>query len=416
MSTTHIVGAGIAGLATAVRLVRGGRSVILYEAAGQAGGRCRSFFDESIGRTIDNGNHLLLGGNRAAMAYLDEIGNRAGLTGPDSPVFPFLDLATGDRWTVRPNAGPIPWWILSPRRRVPGSRASDYLAALRLRRAGRDDTVAACFDTSRAAFDRFWSPIAVAVLNAGTEEGAARLLWPLIQEIFARGGTACRPLIAREGLSQALVEPALSLLREAGSVVRFNMRLRAIEHADNRVTALHFGTGRIDIAATEQVVLAVPPAAAAELLPNISVPTESRAIVNAHYRLDRPPTLLDGMPFLGLLGGEAHWLFLRGDVVAVTVSAADALAETPSEEIAARLWVDVANAISLPAESRPIYRIIKEKRATFAQTPAALARRPKTRTAWRNFVLAGDWIDTGLPATIEGAARSGHMAASILAE
>ncbi len=118
-------------LSAAVRLAGEGRRVVLYEAARQAGGRCRSYHDPALGLTIDNGNHLLLSGNAAALDYLKRIGAPAdALEGPAQAEFPFADLATGERWTLRPNDGRLPWWILDARRRVPGSRARDYFAPL----------------------------------------------------------------------------------------------------------------------------------------------------------------------------------------------------------------------------------------------------------------------------------------------
>ena len=105
MPTVHVVGAGLAGLACAVRLAGKGRRIIVYEAAPRAGGRCRSFYDDVIGRTVDNGNHLLLSANHAALGYLKDIGAGDSLTGPQSALFPFLDLVSGARWDLRPNEG-----------------------------------------------------------------------------------------------------------------------------------------------------------------------------------------------------------------------------------------------------------------------------------------------------------------------
>jgi len=409
--TVHVIGAGLAGLASAVRLVEAGCRVRIYEAAGHAGGRCRSFHDRDLDRHIDNGNHLLMRGNTAAFAYLDAIGSRESFVAAGPASFPFLDLATGERWSVRPNSGRIPWWMLVPARRVAGTRAADYLPALGLARARADKTVAACFRTDSAVYKRLWEPLTVAALNTAAEEGAARLLWPVVAETFLRGEAYCRPYVARDGLSPALVDPAVALLARRGSPVRFNERLKSIAVTGGRVTALTFARGEIAVGAEDCVVLAVPNAIGCQLLPDLIPALPARAIVNAHYRLPEPVRLPDGSPFLGLVGGTAQWLFARGDVVSVTVSAADELSRETNPRIAEILWRDVARALNLAEAAVPGYRIINERRATIAQTPAVDRKRLPVTTPIPNLLLAGDWTATGLPATIESAIRSGHQAA-----
>jgi squalene-associated FAD-dependent desaturase len=410
MARVHIVGAGLAGLAAAVRLTMQGRQVALYEAAQQAGGRCRSYFDRTLGRVIDNGNHLLLSGNRSAMAYLDAIGARGSLVGPRESSFPFMDLASGERWVVRPNRGRLPFWIALPSRRVPGTRTRAYLAGWRLARADPGSTVADCLDPTDPLWRAFWDPLATAVLNTPPETGSAHLLWAALQESFGRGAAGCQPLIARESLAASLVEPALALLARHGVEPAFGHRLRAIER-DGRALTLDFVQGTVALAGTDRVILALPPGQVGALLPEIAVPEGSHPIVNGHFRLPRP--LPDRPVLTGLIGGTAQWLFLRDDLASLTVSAADALAEEPADAIAARLWADTASALDLPASPRPPGRIVKERRATFAQTPAAAAVRPGPATPWPNLLLAGDWTATGLPATIEGAIRSGDTAADL---
>jgi len=420
VTRVHIIGAGLAGLSCAVRLARQGRAVTLYEAAGQAGGRCRSYFDAKLERSVDNGNHMLLSANVAALSYVDEIGARNSLRAPREAAYGFVDLRDGARWTLRPNAGPLPWWILAPGRRVPGTRPGAYLGGLRLAFAKPSQTVAEVLDPADPLWARFWEPLTVAALNTAPEEAAARLLWPVLRETFGRGAAACRPLIARDGLAASFVDPALGLLREAGAEVRFKQRLRAIAFAGERAARLDFGDQKLDLGPDERVVVAVPPNVATALLPGLTAPRDSRPIVNGHIRLARTPPLAPGMtaerPFLGLVGGAAQWLFLRGDVVSLTVSAAAGLVERPNQEIAERFWADTARALDLDPAQTPRIRIVKERRATFAQTPEAMGARAPARTRWANLALAGDWTDTGFPATIESAVRSGRAAARMVTE
>ncbi|MEI8393720.1 MAG: hydroxysqualene dehydroxylase HpnE [Rhodospirillaceae bacterium] len=412
MATVHIIGAGLSGLACAVGLLGRGRRIALYEAAPNAGGRCRSFFDRALGRDLDNGNHLMMSANRAVLSYLERISATDTMIQAPEAAFPFVDLENGRHWVLRPNRGRLPWWVLVPSRRIPGTRALDYLSGLRLLSAGPDATVADCIPGTHPLYRSFWEPLTLAALNCDPAEAAAAPLKAVMLETFARGADYCRPMIARDGLGSSLIDPALTLLARHAVRPDFGQRLRNLEFDGARIDALNFGTLIEAIPLGDVVVLALPAAIVAEILPGQTVPEDGHVIVNAHFRLEAPPPPFPGgLPFLGVIGGAAHWIFVRGDVASVTVSGAGPLAELPAEEIAAILWHDVARALKLPEAPPPPGRIIKEKRATFVQSPANQRRRPPARTAWSNLVLAGDWTATGLPATIEGAIRSGFTAA-----
>src|SRR5215218_665719 len=161
-SRVHIVGAGLSGLSAAVRLTRAGVPVVVHEATAQAGGRCRSYYDHSFGGMIDNGNHLLLSGNHAAMSYLRLIGGEHALHGPPRAEFPFIDLASGERWTLRPNEGRFPTWIFSSSRRVPGTNAFDYLAIGRLLRGASDAPIRSLMKCSGVLYERLYRPFLLA--------------------------------------------------------------------------------------------------------------------------------------------------------------------------------------------------------------------------------------------------------------
>ncbi len=160
------------------------------------------------------------------------------------------------------------------------------------------------------------------------------------------------------------------------------------------------------------MILGVPPWIAKDLVPRLTAPDEFRGILNAHFHITPPR----GQPaILGVVNGQIEWLFAFPDRLSVTISSADRLIDRPRDELAAEIWREAAALTGLPADLPP-WQIVKEKRATFAVTPAQNAKRPDSRTQWANVVLAGDWIQTGLPATIEGAVRSGYKAASIIME
>ena len=410
MNTVHIVGAGLAGLAAALSLAEAGRQVVLYESGPAAGGRCRSYFDRGLGVRIDNGNHLLLSGNTSVMGYLDQIGARHTLGGPGEARFPFMDLVSGERWDVAPGRGRVPWWVLRGRTRVPGTRLRDYLRLLALRRAARGDATVAAVLGDGALYRRLLEPLAVAALNTRPEHGLARLLARVMAETLMRGGAACIPSFPRTGLSETFVDPAQAWLRGRGAVFHLGRRVSALRIHDGRVAGMETTDGPAAIEAGDGIVVAAPPWIAASLVPGLRTPDQFESILNIHFVADTPA---GPGGFVGLVGGTAEWVFAKPGIISVTISAANHLVDLSAEAIASRVWPDVRAATGL-AEPMPPVRVVKERRATFAATAEQDRRRPGTRTELANLMLAGDWTATGLPATIEGAIRSGRSAAAAL--
>jgi hypothetical protein len=254
-------------------------------------------------------------------------------------------------------------------------------------------------------------PVLLAALNCDPRQGSARLASAVIRETLARGGTACRPLIAANGLGPALVDPAIAYINRHGGEVRFDHALRTLEFQGERVHAAKFDGDEIALDNSDTVILAVPAWVARTLVPDLTVPTEYRSILNAHFKA-KPAAALPRIS--GIINATIEWLFAFDDRLSVTVSAADRFNETEREPLARQIWSEIVK-ITRTAAELPPWQIVKERRATFAATPAQNALRPRAKTRWKNLLLAGDWTATGLPATIEGAIRSGETAAKLVA-
>src|SRR5258707_6728666 len=282
--TVHIIGAGISGLSAAVRLANANFRVHVHEATQQAGGRCRSYFDAATNLTIDNGNHLLLSGNRHALAYARSIGTEAGLVGPKRAEFPFVDISTGQRWQLDLGDGRLPLLVLDEARRVPDTGLLDYLAFMPLIWAGTDKLVGQAIPCEGTLSQRLVQPLLLAALNVDPPEGSAGLAGAIVRETLLAGGQACRPLIARDGLSAVLVEPAIKLLQDKGASIQFGHELREFAMTGGNVGELKFGSDAIALGPDDVVVLAVPPRPAAALLPGLKTRPNFPATLNVPFR------------------------------------------------------------------------------------------------------------------------------------
>ena len=413
MTTVHVVGAGLAGLSCVVRLAQHNYNVILYEAASHAGGRCRSFYDSHLDTVINNGNHLLLSANHKVREYLRIIGSSALTFSPNNTQFPFYDLQTHEKWVLSPNRGLIPWWIFLPNQRVPKTRCLDYVFSIyKLLLAKPSHTVAECLSEHNLLYQRLWHPLVLATLNTIPEQASAYLMRRVFLETFGRGGEYCCPLFLQNPLSEDFVTPALAWLHQhANMTTHFSTRVYSLQYQNTSICGINLASQTIPITTQDYVVLAVPATIAEKILPWIEVPHGYEGILNIHFRYTPP----FHNTFIGVLHGHAHWIFLHKNIISVTISAAKTLINLPSKTLALLVWKDICQVLGIKDPLIvPRYRVIKERRATFLQTPDNLRRRPQTTTLYHNLLLAGDWTQTHLPATLEGAVYSGFTAAETI--
>jgi len=393
MTLYHVVGAGIAGLVAAISLAEAGRAVCLWEAGPQAGGRVRSFADQHFGHMLDNGAHLLLSGNQTVLELLARAGGADGLIMPGDGRINLHDRQSGAVHCLRPGG-----WN--------GLRLGDVLGLVKLLRSGAETSVADCL-ASTPAWQRLWQPMAVAALNTPPQQAIAPALAAILRASLLRGAAASRPLFPRRGWSVDVIDPLLAYFRRLGGIWRPGCRLTKLERHGGACWLQFQGETAL---AEMPVILAVPALAAHGLLPDLSVPQRHHAIVNLH--LACPGRRVPG--FAGLIGGRAEWVFWRDDVITVTISAADNYIPDWLTEIRADLaWLLPRCSVPVPLARAP-QRLVREKRASFAADAANWARRPSPSAAGPGVILAGDWVQTGLPGTIEGAAQSGYRAARLL--
>jgi len=442
-----VVGGGFAGLAAAIALQERRHEVTLLERRGLLGGRATSFPDTVSGEDVDNGTHLMIAGYGSTLDLLHRAGASDLLLVQDHLRIDYRD----DRgWTSLdcPDL-PAPWHLLAGLLplRLPWRSRLDVLRfgmAARLGRVPRGLTLAEWFErTGQGAETRrlVWDPLATAILNETPERAAAVLFREVFREAFLRRRDAARLVFLRAGYGR-LHERLARYLEARGGVVHRRALAESVEVADGQARAVHYVqraetkdamrrgaravTTRIE---ADAVVAAVPWSA----LPAL-VPEEFRAqapfaaaqrlrgspIVSIELWLDR--VVLD-RPMAGLRETEVEWVFDKGRLygregapqhVAFIVSAAVRSAPRPNAELAAIAEAALRRYFAKEMAEARVLRslVLREPEATFVCDPAAEEIRPGPETPIRGLFLAGDWTNTGLPATIEGAVRSGRLAAS----
>ncbi len=380
----HIIGAGIAGLSAAVFLKKAGYPVVLYESSKMAGGRCRSFYDDGLGCDIDNGTHLILRCNTNVFKYLKIINARSELV-PFSPRYQFHDFKSGRQWAL--NFSNIFTLLFS---RVPNIRRRDFLKLWHFFFVSPEVSLAKVFGNTRF-YKNVIGPIEHAVLNTANGEGQAKLLVPVLRKAFFKRKGAV-PYLAKTSLRDCFVDPALEFL---GHKITYNKRLKSIDCENETVRTLSFDGEHIDVS-KDIVVFALPVWQVAKLMPGFSGPDEFQSIINVHFQ--NPG--FHQRHFVGCVGGIAEWIFICEKTISVTISAADRYKDLSQEDITKLVWREVC-AVQGEKFKQPKHQFIREKRATFHQTPQQVLKRPGLATAYKNLFLCGDYVNTGLPSTIE---------------
>jgi squalene-associated FAD-dependent desaturase len=418
-----VVGGGFAGLAAAARLAEAGVSTTVLEAAPRLGGRAAS---HHIGEGFrDDGPHVLMGCYKNALGFLDRIGSSNLVARPARLRVPFANLS-GDRFLLAAANAFYPFDLYFGLRRFAALNARDRRRILslglrlpaidadRMRGLSALGWLRGARQTPRA-IEALWEPLGLAALNRSLDAADASALIPVLKKIFLGGSRAATIALPRVPFETLYCEPTRRFLAERGGAVETNERATRLLFEGERAVGVETARGTRRLA--DAIILALPAHAlasvgGAERALGGEVPAlRYSAIVSGYYDIDDAPF---EEPFFGLLGARTQWVFRRPEGLATTTSDANDLADAAPEDIAEAQLDELRRAFGVKRSSVKGYRIFKDRRATFSPDAETLAKRPPTETRLGNVFLAGDWIDTGLPATIEGAALSGERAATLL--
>jgi len=430
-----VIGGGFAGLSAASELAHRGARVLVLDARPQLGGRATAFADRATGELVDNGQHVLFGCYAHTLAFLRRIGAGDHIRTHAALAVPFLDR-TGRRSVLRCPPLPAPLHLLAGVLEWDALPWRDRLSALRLAapimRARRGDvaaegTVADWLTEYRQGpklREWLWEPLAVAALNQSPDEAAAAPFLRVLAEMFGPDVSAAAIVLPNRPLHLMYAEPARGYVTSRGGEVRTGALARVIVDGDS-VAAVDVRGERIS---ARSVISAVPWFALRSLFP--AVPPSLGDIVAAADAMEAKPIVTVNLwydrrvmddAFVGLPGRTVQWVFDKrlafgedASHLSLVTSVARSLAAVPADEIIARAAAEVGVAFRGARAARLVRgTVIREKRATFSLAPGQPPR-PATATPVRGLLLAGDWIDTGLPGTIESAVVSGHRAADVL--
>ena len=430
-----ILGGGFAGLSAAALLADHGVPVIVLDARPRLGGRATAFPDRHSGELVDNGQHVMFGCYRETLAFLKRIGADGNVRIQPALEVPFVAI-DGRRSVLKCPPLPAPMHLLGGVLGWDALPWRDRLSALRLApallarsNARADETVTAWLGRhgqTRRIVEGLWEPLAVAALNQPIAQAAAAPFVRVLHEMFAPDRTASAMVLPTTPLDAMYAEPARAFIESRGGRVRTDSLARVAIDGD-RIAGVDVRGQRIE---TGTIISTVPWHQLRTLFTTIPLSLDgivanaaamhSMPIVTVNLWYDR--VVMDDA-FVGLTGRSMQWVFdkrrvfgERASHLSLVSSAASELAPLSQDELVALATREVAASLPGAREAKLLRAtIVREKHATFSLAPGEPAR-PSTRTTLEGFILAGDWIDTCLPGTIESAVVSGHAAARAILE
>ncbi len=418
-----VIGGGIAGLTAAAYLVKNKFKVTLLEASPKLGGRAYSFIDKETNTIIDNGQHILMGCYHDTLDFLSVIGATNNfyfqkrlqvnfvkegfqiLPLKSAPIFYPLNLIIGllnfgalkfsDRFNLLKVFLKLPFY------------SSDKFSEMNIKEWLKFE------NQSQAVQDAFWKILAVGALNTSIEKASAKIFIDILKQIFLKGNKSAKIVLPKYGLSESYCKNAEKYILENGGGILLSESVEKLIISGGNVKELH--SHKKVYLDFDFVVSTIPNYALNRIFDannDYEIPEmKYSSILNIQLWLNE-----NNLPagFFGLINSPLHWVFNKGTHLNIVISDADELVNKSDEELLNMVKSEMQKFFLLNSELISNYKIIKEKRATFIPSNDIIDKRPAQKTQIKNLILAGDWVDTGLPSTIESAVKSGRIAADLV--
>jgi squalene-associated FAD-dependent desaturase len=423
MKKCIVVGAGLSGLTSAAYLSKAGFQVEIIEASKKLGGRAYSFKDIDSQTIIDNGQHILMGCytdtlkfHKIINAYDNLIFQkklRVNFLKENFNLFP-LDCASLF-YPLNLLIGLLNYKALSVKERFQilkffskiyfyaDSELSKLTVFQWLTLENQNENIQKAF----------WDILAVGSLNTNTKLSSAKIFSDILKEIFFRGSKAATIILPKDGLTETycnnaklFIEKNMGKITTSETVNKFvfeNYEIKKIITNKRIIEEFDFVISALPLYSLQKTV------DDSSLYNNLELDYSS--ILSIHIWLNQ--NKLENT-FYGLIDSQIHWIFNHGSHLTLVISDANEFIEKSKEEIIELISCELKKYVNIGREEIKAFKIIKEKRSTFIPGNKILKTRPTNKTEYSNFFLAGDWTDTGLPSTIESAAKSGRMAAELI--
>ncbi len=411
-----VIGGGLSGLSTAVYLAKYGIKTDILEASPKLGGKAYSFYNKKLHLEVDNGQHLLLGCYNYTLNFLDEI--NAGNLIEKHPYINipfvkqnnriFLLKTTSNLYPINLISALIKFKLISTKEKLLiGYLLFDLMFGKNISGISAVEWLNLKLQ-SNYIVEVFWKPLIISIFNSDINQVPVKTLRLVLKELFLSGVHGFQFVVPKVPLSKLFVEPSINYLTNKGSNIYLSERVESIVIENNSIKEVV--TNRRIIEDYDKIIFAIPTYALSKIVKNeLFEQVKYSPIISAHFKLNKN---IFTENFYSVINSPIHWIFNKGSYISITTSAADSIIDFTEEEIS-NIYIDEICKYFPEFNKNDIisFQIIKEKRATFVLSEEFETIRTKNTLGINNAFFAGDWTDTRLPSTIEGAIKSGKSTA-----